>query len=360
MTIFEAAAAGDQERVKQLCKQSPATVDSRSAEGRTPLYFAAAAGQVDMVNQLLMLGADLSAGSESPIVAVADYSDPMVAADMAVPLLGNGSNPNVNRKDGITALHLAAARGNVDVARLLIHRGAMVDPKDSIIARAVPDASKIERVYFDRRYAWSLRGDNPKRDDTQGLPQATINKFVTFSHFDPATVKQMHKDTPDLLATRSTWDELSIEAGAHMGLVSLTQYMADAGAPVSTCTAIVLGLTDVVRKMIAEDRNRLRERGAHDFSPLMYTAFGNEQAEIAEILLEAGADPKTFGFGSTALHLAAGKGHFAVAALLIKHGADVNAVSKSRKGPGPTPLAVARERKQEKMVEFLASRGGRA
>jgi len=360
MNIFEAAAAGDQERVKELCKESPALVDAQSPEGRTPLYFAAAAGQVDMVNQLMMLGADLSAGAESPMIPIADYRDALVASDMALPMLANGSKPNVARKDGTTALHLAAGRGNLEVARLLIHRGAMVDPKDAVVAKAMPDAARIERVYFGGRYAWSLGGGKPKRDDTQGLPQAEINKFVTLSHFNPAAVTQMHKDTPELLATRATWDELSIEAAAHMGLVPLVQYMADAGAPVSTCTAILLGLTGEVRKMIAADPDRIRERGAHDFPILTYTVWGKEQTEMAELLLKSGADPKQFGFGLTALHVAAGKGYLEVASLLIEHGANVNAVSKSRKGDWPTPLATAKERKHDKMVDFLASRGGHA
>lgn len=360
MNLFKAAAAGDQERVKQLLKETPSLVDSRSPEGRTALYFAAEAGQVDIINQLMMLGADLSAGSESPMIPIADYHDAMVAADMAVPMLANGSNANVARKDGLTALHLASARGNIDVARLLIHRGAIVDAKDTAIARAVPDAAKIERVYFGGRYTRNLRGETPVRDDRSGLPQAKINQFVTLSHFNQEAVKQMHKDTPDLLATRSTWDELSIEAAAHMGLLPLAEYMADAGAPVSTCTAVMLGLTDVVRKMVAGDRNLIRERGAHDFPILIYTACGQERAEIAQFLLESGADPRAFGFGLTALHFAAGKGYLEVAALLLDHGAEVNAVSKTRKGPWPTPLATARERKQEKMADFLASRGGKA
>jgi uncharacterized protein len=320
----------------------------------------------------MMLGADLSTGSESPMIAVADYHDPAVAADMAQPLLANGSRPDVARKDGVTALHLAAMRGNVDVARMLIHRGAVVDPADAIVAKAVPDAAKIERVYFGARYRQDLKGNKLDRgrfdadksraghdpEDTQGLPQSTINQFVTFSHFDADRVKQMHKDSAALLSTRATWDELAIEAAAHMGLEPLASYLADAGSPISTCTAVVLGLTDMVRAMIREDRDRTRERGAHDFPLLAYTVFGTERAEIAELLLKAGASPNAMGFGQTPLHIAAAKGYLDVAGLLLDHGAAVNASPRSRKGPGPTPLAVAIKQNQVKMAELLKSRGG--
>jgi ankyrin repeat protein len=374
MDIFEAAAAGNGDRVKELCKETPDVVNVKHKNGRMPLYFAAEAGQVDMVSLLLMQGADLSAGSESPLIAVADYHDPATAADMAQPLLANGSNPNVARKDGVAALHLAVVRGNVDVARMLIHRGAAVDPADAIVAKAVPDAAKIERVYFGARYRQDLKGHKLDRgrleadksraghdpEDTQGLSQPVINQFVTFSHFDADRVKQMHKDSAALLATRSTWDELAIEAAAHMGLEPLVSYLADAGSPISTCTAAVLGLTETMRIMIREDRDRTRERGAHDLPLLAYTVFGTERAEIADLLLKAGADPNAMGFGQTPLHVAAAKGYLEVASLLLDHGGDVNAASRSRKGPGPTPLAVAIKQKQVKMAEFLKSRGARS
>jgi ankyrin repeat protein len=360
MEIFEAAAAGNQDRVKELAKESPDVVNARSSTGLTPLYFAARSGQVEMIMLLQSLGADLSAGSESPVVAVAEYKDPAVAADMAQPLLNNGSNPNVGWKNGTTALQIALQHGNLDVARILIHRGATVNLKDESVTKALPDAAKIERVYFGGRYTQDLKGNTPSQDDTQGLPQATINQFATVAHFDANKVKEMHRASRAILSTRATWDESAIEAAAHMGLEPLAQYLADAGSAISTCTAVLLGLTDVVRTMVRTDRDRLRERGAHDFALLNYVSFGSERKEIAGMLLDAGCDPNAFGRGQSPLHTAAAKGYVEVAALLLDHGANVNATPQSRKGAGPTPLAVALQRKQAKMAEFLTSRGAKS
>jgi uncharacterized protein len=369
--IFEAAATGNVARAKELCKLAPGIVNLRADDGRTPLHFAASAGQVDMINLLMAAGADLSAGPESPLLDIADYPDPAVAEDMARPLLGNASDPNAKRKDGTTVLHLAAARGHAVVTRLLIHRGAAVHARDDAgrtplevatndAIAVLRDEARIERVYFDGRYVQDARGNKITRDDTNGLPQDFINQFVTISHFDPGKVRQMHTSSPGLLSTRSTWDELAIEAAAHMGLVPLAEYLADAGSPVSTCTAALLGLTDTVRGMIRADRGRLRERGAHDFPLLGYTAYGHERVEIAGVLLEAGLDANVTGFGGATLHIAASKGYLDLAQMLLEHGADVNAaVTSCNKGLGPTPLAVALKQKQSKMADFLASRGGR-
>jgi hypothetical protein len=210
--------------------------------------------------------------------------------------------------------------------------------------------AKIERVYFAKRFA---------RDIKNGLPQDLINQFVTLAHTNPDKVKEMLKETPALLSTRATWDELAIEAGAHMGIAPLTRFLADAGSPISTCTATLLGQTEVVKSMLKEDRNRVRERGAHDLPLLLYTAFASEHADTAKVILESGADPNVFGFNGTALHNAAARGYMALAEVLLEYQADVNAANVSNKGVGPTPLAVALRQKQTKMAEFLVSRGGR-
>src|SRR4029077_13598358 len=108
------------------------------------------------------------------------------------------------------------------------------------------------------------------REDNYGLPQEFINQFVTFAHFNFERVKHLCKLCPTLLMTRATWDELAVEAAAHMGRVDMAEYLADLGSPVSTSTAAVLGMADTVKSMIHDDANCLRERGAHDLPLLAY------------------------------------------------------------------------------------------
>ncbi len=124
LDIFEAAASGNTKRVDELSKENALIARNRLPDGRTPLHIAAAAGKTDMVIALSTRGADLSAGPESPLLAALDYPDHTIASEMARFLLMNASDPNARRKDGKTALQIAAARGYDDMVQMLIHRGA--------------------------------------------------------------------------------------------------------------------------------------------------------------------------------------------------------------------------------------------
>jgi hypothetical protein len=121
-----------------------------------------------------------------------------------------------------------------------------------------------------------LRRPRNQRDLTAiRLPQEFINEVARLSHFDSERVKHLMKIAPGLIGARATWDESGIEAAAHMGLVPLARHFADHGAPVSTCTATLLGLRDRVESLVKSDAACVRERGAHDIALLAYTAFGD-------------------------------------------------------------------------------------
>jgi ankyrin repeat protein len=351
LDIFQAAFKGDVPRATELVKLNPAVARLRWVDGKTPLHYAVEGGQTAMAFFLTTQGADLSAGPESPLLTAVDYPDHGLAMDMAQALLMNASDPNVKRADGRTALDLASARGYTNVVELLVHRGA-TGPQG--------EAVKVERVHFARRYSFDVQGRPYTAENIDGLPQDFINEFARLAHFDVERVKHLLKIAPGLIAGRATWDELAIEAAAHMGLVPLAQHLADHGAPVSTCTATILGLRERVDALIKSDPACVRERGAHDIALLPYTAIGEQRAEIADLLLRSGASVQEKGLGGmTTLHLAANKDYVELADVLVKHGADVNASVKSRTGE-VTPLAVAQKAKREKMVEFLKSKGGRA
>jgi ankyrin repeat protein len=341
LDIFQAAAAGDVARATEILNADPRASRQPSADGRTPLHFATAAGQPAMVTLLLSRGSELSAGPESPLIAAVDHADHAAASEMSKSLLSNASDPNARRADGRTALELALARGYGDIAAMLLHRGA----------------TPIGTVHYDRRYLHDLHGKPVTRDDTNGLDWTAINPFVTVAHFDFDKVKQLLAATPALLNTRASWDELAIEASAHVGHFPMAQWLAEQGAPVSTCTAVLLGAESMVKEALAADPRCIHERGAHDLPILAYAAYAKEQTAIAELLLKAGADVHAPAFGMTMLHLAAQKGYVELAECALAHGADINAAAPY-KGKPTTPLGVALQTKQAGVEKLLRARGG--
>ncbi|MEO8027954.1 MAG: ankyrin repeat domain-containing protein [Bryobacteraceae bacterium] len=342
LDFFEAVTAGDRDRVVELAKISPGFARARAADGRTPLHYACAAGQVSMIMYLPTLGGDLSAAPGSPLIDLLRDAPDAAAIDGAQAMLGNASNPNAVGVDGVTALQLAVKRGFKPIVQTLLRKGATPTPEAAVLAGVVA------RDYYGGRH--------PKPLPETGIPQDWINSFAVAAHTDLDQVKRLSKLCPELALTRATFDEMAVEAGAHMGRPDIVDHLVGIGAPISTCTASMMDDTKLLRQLLVEDPQRVRERGAHDFPLLFYPAFGKELTANAEALLDAGADVNMHVLGSSTLHICAQNGHIEFAKLLIDRGANVNA--KTRRGT--TPLAAAKAAKQEKAAQYLASRGGTA
>jgi ankyrin repeat protein len=115
-----------------------------------------------------------------------------------------------------------------------------------------------------------------------------------------------------------------------------------------------------VRALLSEDPQRIHERGAHDFALLWYTAIGGGRVELAELLLDAGAEvERQHHLGTTALHWAAMRGQVDLAALLLERGADPNRAGRKFGGTPETPLELALGRDQQDVAALLRDRGAR-
>jgi len=133
LDVFEAAAAGDAERVRALLDADPSLRNAHAPDGWTPLHLASHFRQTAMIDLLLARGADVNAVSRN-----ADANAPLHAAaaggaDSAVMrrLVEAGARVNHRQSGGFTALHEIAAIGNADVARLLLDSGAQPDARNS-------------------------------------------------------------------------------------------------------------------------------------------------------------------------------------------------------------------------------------
>lgn len=107
---------------------------ARRYGGRTLLHYAAAAGRLDMVAALLRSGMDPNVpdnGGHTPLYCVANECASKAGPEVVRMLVRAGAD--VNACGGVTqatALHMAARRGHVEIARALLDCGAAVDARD--------------------------------------------------------------------------------------------------------------------------------------------------------------------------------------------------------------------------------------
>lgn len=119
--------------VIDAAESNPSLATQRFNKG-TLLHFAAAAGCLEVVASLLRLGVDPNLhgrGDHTPLYCVANECGSETGADIVRALVQGGAD--VNADGGVTratALHMAARRGHVEIARALLDAGAAVDVRD--------------------------------------------------------------------------------------------------------------------------------------------------------------------------------------------------------------------------------------
>jgi uncharacterized protein len=123
--VFEAAAFGRTERLRELLDTDPGLGGAFSPDGFTALHFSAFFGQPDSAKLLLERDADPRARARNPMAVEPLHS--AAASDqteIARMLLDGGADPNARQERGFVPLHAAAANGTAGLVRLLIDRGA--------------------------------------------------------------------------------------------------------------------------------------------------------------------------------------------------------------------------------------------
>jgi ankyrin repeat protein len=127
LSLFEACAAGELERVEGLLGGDAAGINAFSEDGWTPLHLAAFFGHAKITELLIGLGADATAQSRNangntPLHAALAGNHKLVTGL----LIGGGADVNAADAAGWRPLHLAAFNNNLDAMKQLIAQGADV------------------------------------------------------------------------------------------------------------------------------------------------------------------------------------------------------------------------------------------
>jgi ankyrin repeat protein len=125
LDVFEAAALGYLDRLRECLDDDPSRTGSRSADGYTALHFAAFFAKPEAARILLEAGA--------PVDVVADNEmrvQPLHSAaagrqiEICRLLLAAGADINARQAGGFTPLHEAAQNGDPEMVELFLSAGA--------------------------------------------------------------------------------------------------------------------------------------------------------------------------------------------------------------------------------------------
>lgn len=131
LSIFEAAATGQTGRVRELLAADATLVNAYAPDGFFPLALAVFFGNTATAEVLLDAGADVNQQSrESMKIRALQSAAAAKRVDLAEMLLTRGADPNLRGEGGFVPLHGAASSGQIDLALLLLKYGADVNAKD--------------------------------------------------------------------------------------------------------------------------------------------------------------------------------------------------------------------------------------
>lgn len=252
VTVAEAVRAGDAQSVRALVRQK-ADVNKPDADGTTPLHWAVQRDDETMVELLLRSGANAKALNRygvPPLAIAATNGHPGILTR----LLEAGADPNVGLSADETPIMTAARTGKADALKALIAHGAQVNGRDSrgqsplmwAAARNNADAVKL-----------LVEAGADVKARTNNKPTGRAAQMTIFMSPQPTGF------TPLLFAIRS---------GSQEAVTALL----DAGADVNDTLS--------------------------DGESTLVVATANAHWEMANLLLDRGADPNHAGAGWNALH----------------------------------------------------------
>jgi uncharacterized protein len=129
LDVFEAAAVGDTERLRELVDADPALANAWAEDGFQPLGLACFFGHVEAARLLLDRGAEVNSASRNdfqvmPLHSACATSDANTRNELAKLLLEHGADPNARQQDQFTPLMAADQHGDERLRALLVEYGA--------------------------------------------------------------------------------------------------------------------------------------------------------------------------------------------------------------------------------------------
>lgn len=272
--LVDAVKSQDSAAVSQLLQQH-ADVNATQGDGATALHWAAHWNNLKTAGLLIDAGANVNAADDDGVTALS-LACLNGSVSMTAMLLDHGADPNLARSTGETPLMTAAHSGNVQVVKLLLARDANVNAKEN------------------------SRG------------QTALMLAVAENHQEVARILiENHADVKARSKNRFTPFLFSVQQGN----LALARMLLAAGGDVNETAPDGIGGDTNARRLFKPNT----EAGA------LLLAIDSGHQDMANFLIDSGADVQQHGAGRTPLHSAIQQAMPELVKLLLAKGADPNA-----------------------------------
>ncbi|XP_042867211.1 serine/threonine-protein phosphatase 6 regulatory ankyrin repeat subunit A-like isoform X3 [Penaeus japonicus] len=371
-----AAMKGFNGLVQVLITHHSAQKEALTLSKQTPLHLAAEAGQLEVCDTLLQLGADTNATTDGGqkaihLAAMNNYSEVVKLFLKTSPDLVTTAD-----KDGNTCAHIAALKGSVDVLRELMrhNRGVVINGRnrvgDSTPLHLAAEGGHAKLVKF-----LIENGASPKAENGSGF--TAVHIAARYGHIQCLDTL---REVTSLRIISKKLGLYALHIAAHYGQSEIVrELLSHIPATIKSEPPILSGGRPFLPDLGAEADLTPLHLAAHQgnegvvrilfnipgvqpdvssrlngYIPLHLACIGGHTSVVGLLLSKSTKQvAKTDKRGRTGLHIAASHGHYNMVALLMGQGAELAAKDRD----GLTPLHYCARAGHMGVVKLLVEAG---
>jgi ankyrin repeat protein len=159
--------------------------------------------------------------------------------------------------------------------------------------------------------------------DARLLSQEIQDRFVSAAHDRPEVAREMLRSRRDLAVAASSWGETGLQAASHLGHRRLITELAEAGSVLDVFAAAAAGDRSLATTLLAGASSEAC--GVHDL-PLLHFGIMSGEMPMIELLTHAGIEINPPNASLPPLHSAVAVGFSSAVLLLLRLGADIEAI----------------------------------